>query len=58
VQCNLQKIAGSIRRLTARAVADGEERRPVAALCIANPKMLPNSRSKISATEDLEHEDQ
>jgi len=33
-------------------------RRPVAALCMANPKMLPNSRSKISATEDLEHEDQ
>jgi hypothetical protein len=50
--------SGSIEKRTAWAVAGGEERRPVAALCIANPKMLPNSRSKISATEDLEHEDQ
>jgi hypothetical protein len=44
----------------ARSLGGGQRRRrrPVAALCIGNPKMLPNSRSKISVTEDLDHEDQ
>jgi hypothetical protein len=46
VQCNLQKIAGSIKKRTAWAVADGEERRPVAELY---PKTLLDSRSKLAA---------
>jgi len=43
---------------TAWAVARGEDDDLLPRSALPIRKMLPNSRSKISATEDLDHEDQ